>query len=404
MEITKFKGLKNTVAEERLLPGELSEAYDIDIDGVGAVRTRQGLTAVSATASHSMWSSGDFCFVAQGTTLYRMSSSGALTQVATLTSTRPISYMESNGTVYWSNGTDTGRIVRGAAKRWGIAPPVGQPRASVTVGSLPAATYKYAMTFIRSDGEESGARTAATFELNAVGGIAFTSFPTSSDPDVAGFSLYLSGPNGTEMYHIGTFPSSTTTVNHRNEATRLGVALDPEYAEAAPAGTIVEKLAGVAYVADGSVIWYSDPYRMERFRRGSRFLQFPGLVTMVAAVDDGLFVATESSTWFLGGTEPTTMKPSRVLESGAIPGTVAKVDSSELDADDDEDTSPTRPSVFWMSTHGIIAGRSGGQVEKLTYDTYGIPVGHRGSALLRTDRGNVTYVSSVEGSSTGNQH
>lgn len=407
MEILKFNGLKNTVADERLRPGDLSTASDVDVDGVGAIRSRHGFTQLSATATHSIWSDGATIYAAQGTALRRMTAAGTFTTIDTLTSSDPISYAKAGGVVYWTNGVDTGRIVGGAGKRWGLRPPPSQPTATTTVGEMPRGTYLYAVTYLRSDGLESGTPAPARFELTASeAGLALTSFPTSSDPDVVGWVLYVSGPNGTDLFRAAVIPLGTTTYYHRAQPRQLGIPLDPGYVEQAPPGTQLAVHAGTMYVVDGSVVWASEVHAMERFQRATRFLQFPGPVNVFAPVADGIYVATDTRTWFLRGTELGALKFEEALTCGAVPGTAATLDSAELDEDDDNGQAPpSSPAAIWLSTDGVVVGRTGGQVQKLTMDAYGIPVGLRGAAIVRAARGYVSYLASVAGSAaSGNQH
>ena len=396
LTISKFLGLVDTAAPERLKPGELMVALDVDVDGDGALRTRQGQTLVSAVASHSMYSAGDVCVVVQGQDMKRMDTAGGLTQLVRLAYGGPVSYAELNGVIYFSNGVDTGRIAQGRALEWGVRRPIGQPVASATGGALPPGRYLYAMTFVRADGQESGAQVPGALDLPSGGGIAFSQMEVSSDPEVAGKVLYISAPNGVELYRVATGAASASSYTYNNAGLDLGWPLDPETVEPAPAGTIVEIHGGVAYVVDGSVAWASELYNLERFRRAKRFVQAPGPINLFASVETGVYMATDRGTWYLDGTTLDFEKSVKVLEVGAVPGTLARMDSGERG--DAETPVPTRPMVMWMSPDGVIAGYPGGDVRKMTADDFGIPASQRGAAMIRADRGYVSYIASVKGS------
>ena len=402
MEIKKFLGLRNVSAPDREKPGALDTALDVDIDNSGALRSRTGQTLVTATASHSMWAKPGLCLVAQGTSLRRMDEAGALTTLGALSTVAPISYVEDNGVVYFSNGTDTGRIVAGALREWGVRAPSGQPQVVGTAGGLPAGRYLYAMTFLRDDGMESGSHNPGIIELTDIGGISFLSMPASTDSSVVGKALYISAPNGTELYRIAVVGASVTSHSYTNAGTDLGVLLQGQYAGPPPPGTIVEIHAGVAYVVTGSTAYASDQYQYERFRLSSRFLQLPGAITMFAAVSGGIYAATDTGTWFFAGTDPDAMKVSKVLEVGAIPGTAARVDSGE--ETDDDKAAPSRPGLLWASTDGIISGDADGVVKDLTVAQYGVPSAERGAAIVRAQRGYTSYLLSLRGTATGNQY
>jgi len=391
------------MAPEKMKPGALSVAKDVDVDADGEIRTREGQTLISATASHSMWAKPGLCVVAQGTTLKRMSEAGALTTLSALTTNAPISYAEAGDVVYFSNGTDTGRIANGAVYEWGVRTPVGQPQAAAGGGGLPVGRYRYAMTFVRDDGLESGSREPGLIDLADIGGISLSSMEVSTDARVTHKALYISAVNGTELYRVALVTNATTSYSYTAAGADLGLPISGHHTSPAPAGTIVEVHAGVAYVATGNVAYASDLYQYERFRMSSRFLQLPGAITLFASVGGGIYAATDRAAWFFAGSDPDDMKVRQVLEVGAIPGTAAKFDSGEQSEDDSPDAS--RPALIWTSTDGIVVGDADGTVRNVTAGTYGIPSAARGAGLVRARRGYVTYLASLRGTSaTVNQY
>jgi hypothetical protein len=396
MEIAKWTGLRNSDAPERFKPGDLGEAKDVDVDDSGAIRTRLGQTAVNGTPSHSLWAKDQMCLLVQGTDLKRMAENGTLTTLKRLQYGGQVSYAELNGVVYFSNGVDTGRVVEGAWREWGIRPPTGQPGVSASVGSLPPGRYLYAMTFLRSDDQESGARPPAYVDMPVSGGITFTNIEASSDPYVVGRVLYISGPNGTELYRAAIVPNGVNTYSYTNAGTDTTAALDREPVRPPPPGTVVEIHKGVSYLVDGHVVWASEQYGLERFRPASRFLQMPGKVTLFAAVDDGIFVATDRETWFLTGTEVGTLKARSILSYGAVPGTSAKFDT-ELLSEDGEKTGVNAAAALWVTQFGVILGVTGGQVRNLTEGKYSFPTAQSGAGLVRTARGYSSYIGVLKG-------
>lgn len=398
MEIKKWLGLKNTTSPERLKPGELAVAQNLDIDNANRLSSRQGYALTQSGSFHSLWASDKTCYVMVGQDMKRLLEDGSIVQVIRLTSGKRVSFCELNGVVYYSNTIDTGRIVNGAAFEWGVRPPKSQPQASPYVGTLPAGRYLYAMTFVRADGLESGTGLAGAIELTAPGGILLSSLETSTNPEVTGKIVYLSTANGTVLYQAGRVPAVATTFAYMNGGTDLTVALDTQFVEQAPPGHIVETHSGIVYVVDGNVAWYSDPYSVERFRRSEyRFLQFPGRISLFSSVGDGIYVATEKGSWFLQGYEPTSLRSTQVLSYGAIEGTSVKFDSELLDAETGEKTGNTNPAVMWTSQFGIIVGLSGGQVTNVTEDKYGFPAAQRGAGTLKFSKGFAQYLSSLQG-------
>lgn len=400
MEIKKWLGLKNTTAPERLKPGELAVAQNVDIDNTYKIASRTGQKLVQTGSYHSLWATDGTCYVMVGQDLKRMTLDGTLSTLTRLTSGRRVCFTESNGVVYFSNAVDTGRIVNGEVREWGIRQPIGQPRADPYPGMLPAGRYLYAMTFLREDGLESGTGPIGMIELDRPGGILLSSLEISTNPEVSGKIVYLSTANGTKLYRAGVLPRVATTHAYMNNGTDLTVALNTEFVEPAPAGHIVEIHSGIAYVVDGNVAWYSDAYSFERFRRAeSRFLQLPGRISVFSAVGDGIFAATDKGTWFFAGHEPSDMKAVQVSSYGAIEGTAVKIDSDIMDDENtaDQATAAVSPAVMWTSPFGIVVGKNGGEVVNLTFDKFGFPAAQRGAGVVRATRGFVQYVSTLQG-------
>lgn len=397
MEIRKWLGLKNTTSPERLKPGELEVARNVDVDNDFKVLSRKGQTIVQSGSYHSLWASDGTCLVMVGQDMKRMMPDGSLTTLIRLTTGRPVCFVELNNVVYFSNGTDTGRVVNGEVREWGIRPPLGQPAATQYAGLLRPGRYLYAMTFVRSDGLESGTGIAGMIELTTVGGILFTGLEVSTNPEVTGKILYLSTANGTEMYRAVVLPASATSTAYMNSGVDLTVALDTQFVEQAPPGEIVEIHSGVAYVISGSVAWYSDAYSVERFRRSqSRFLQFPSRISLFGSAGDGIYVGTDAGTWFLEGFEPTSFRSRQVLSYGAVMGTSVKFDVEEEVAEGEKDTGNT-PALMWTTPHGIVVGNSNGVVTNVTENTYGFPDAQRGAGVIRVTRGFTQYVATLQG-------
>ena len=390
--------MNNVAAQDRLRPGELTVALDVDVDDQGGLRTREGMARLSATASHSIWSRPGLCLVMQGSDLKRMDSAGNLTTLRRLSHDGPVAYAPYDGAVYFSNGLDTGRIARdGRCLEWGIRLPAGQPAAAPTGGQLPPGDYRYAVTYVRADGLESGSPLSGVVTLTDVrgSGIAFSGLPSSSDPEVAGVAIYIALPGGAELLRAAVVPVGESTYTYSGPGTDLTYALPQGLVEPAPAGTVLAVHSGVTYVADGNVAWASDRFSPERFRRQTRFLQLPGPIQVMLPVQDGLFVATDAETWFFAGHDPEAMVPRQVLSHGGTFGTGVTFDSLELVAEESQ-AGASVPAALWHSPFGVILGTSGGQVKNLTEDRYSFPEAVRGGAYFRTARGFSSYVLALQ--------
>lgn len=398
MEIRKFLGLRNVTSAERLRPGHLDVAENVDLDDTGKVLSRLGTSVAIAGSYHSLWADGDMCLLVSGQDLKRVNSDYSLTQVLRLGTARRVAYSRQGGTVYYSNGVDKGRIAQGAPGEWGIRPPVGQPVASATGGNLPAGRYQYALTFRRADRSESGTGIAGMVELSSPGGISFSSIESSSDAEVTSKCLYLSGPDGTELFRLAELANGDSVFSYRGSGSELSIRLETQFDNPPPAGDILEYYNGVMFAAVGNLVFHSKPYQLERFCFRDQWLQFPGAVTMFAAVNDGVYVSAGDSTWFLAGDGPGKFESHLVFDHAAIPGTAVKTTVGELkDKDEASEGTPAGSAVFWTSPKGICMGADGGQALNMTETDYSLPGAARGAGLIRQARGYSQYLVSLEG-------
>lgn len=411
-EIKKFLGLRNTVSPERFRLGELEIALDVELDDSGQLLSRLGQTVVNATSSHSLYSNAQLTLLMQGNVMKRVEADLSLTTVQTLTNDDPVSYDTVGNQTYWSNGTDKGCFVGLTPREWGITPPVGQPVAQATLGALPAGRYLYALTFLRSDGQESGTGVQGAVDVGANGGISFTGLEVSTNQEVYDKILYLSGTNGETLYRAAVLPNTAVAYTYSGDATDLKVALRTQHAGPPPAGNIVRYFNGIMYVVVGDVVYFSDPYNPDVFRMADRFLRFPGQVAVFECVKNGLYVATidvegddpetAGKTYYLGGATPDDFDLSVVADHGAHANSAAKCKASLLTPPDATEAQRTGDAVVWSSRHGVYVGFNGGAVSNMTELRYSFPTAQRGAGVVRQHRGFVQYVNVLRGAGAAN--
>lgn len=417
MEIKRFKGLRNTTSPERFTPGDLATALDVEIDNTGRVISRQGFTQVSAVAAHSLYANHGVTLLVEGVGLKAVEADFSRTSLRTLSSSAYVSFESVGDTIYYSNGVDTGRLVGRSPLQWGVAVPIGQPAAAATGGDLPPGRYMYAMTFLRSDGHESGTGSAGAIDLPLGGGIHFTGMEVSTNPEVSDKILYLSSPSGEVMYRARIVPNASTTMLYTAGALDLTIPLHTQFAGPPPAGKLVRYYNGHMCVVAGDVVYYSDPYNLELFHQEGNFLRFPGQVALFESVNDGIYVATTDlagddpettgATWFLGGSRMDALKSLQVFDYGATPGTAARTLATYFDTvtgDRGDAVEAKAPAVVWASRHGVCAGFDGGQVRNLTEASYSFPIAQHGAGVVRQARGFVQYLSVLRGSGALNNN
>lgn len=396
----EFDGLRNTTAPERLGTADLQVAVNVDLDDTKRITRRSGQTQRLTGSTHSLWSDGAICLAVQGATLHQISAAGAGSYTKTalrtgLTAGARMSYWSVAGAVYYANGFEQGVIQGGASRSWGLALPSGQPAASAIGGGLPPGRYLYAVTFLRNDGQESGTGPSGTIELAAQGGIRFSGIPVSSDATVDRKAIYLSSTNGEVLYRALVTDNADTVARYEGNAHDLKLALNTQFGAPPPVGHLLGYLRGHMLVAQGNVLWNSEPYRHELFMLRKAFRVFPADINLVAPVEDGVFIGADK-TYFLSGVSPDKWSLTTVAGYPAIPGTMgyAPAEGGAVG-----EGLPGRV-VYWASPRGHCMGATGGTFRNLTEARYSYPSAQRGAGIVRPIKGMNQYLAVLEGNGT----
>lgn len=177
----------------------------------------------------------------------------------------------------------------------------------------------------------------------------------------------------------------------KNRSDGVFPAITKKYGSRMPAGHMIEYHNGRLYVARGGYIAVSEAYDLGRTSLRKNWLWFPGYVTLMASVSDGMYVAY-GKTAFLSGADPKTMVHRHIADYDAIPHTATSM-NAELIAGDQP---LSGKAVWWQSTQGQCLGLAGGQVVNVALgQQYDAPVGDDGVTLLRTNRKGTTQVLTV---------
>jgi hypothetical protein len=393
MKIRKWLGLRNNVARERMKPGDLDSALNIDLDDDQKPTVRDGTTQLLSGACHSLWGDGRIMLYAQGSSLYRLYPDGSTVLIRSgLLGQGPLSFASHGDFVCYSNGLDTGIVERGASRPWGIAPPRRQPAAEAAAGHLPPGLYLYAMTFVDADGRESGTGPAGVFELFEPGGIEFYEMEVSTNPAVTGKMVYLSTPGGEVMYQAGLVSNAVQSTVYSNDSLDMGSPLATQFGRHAPAGEIVALWNGYAFVVQGDAVYYSEPYNYELFKVGTSFLRADGAITLFQPMKEGIFLGTTEKVLFLRGTRPDQLRPEPAASTGAIPGTGARCGAHVVG-----DGTQAGDAVMWTGQDGVWVGFDNGAARNMTQQRISLPVTARGAGMVRQVNGFTQYVTSLQG-------
>ena len=350
--VVKFQaGADNRSCEYEMPAGTAREIINIDVTNGGGLRRRNGINRRDAMACHSLFtpSHGRFMLLWRSGYLTRMDADQSFSALAALQDAS-IAYAEMGGDVYWSVAERTGRVTAaGLASPWGLPVPPSIVATASPAGGLVAGIYQVTQTAVLN-GLESGAPEPTEIEVEEGGGITITA-PTASG---VVFAVYVSAPNG------GIHEMNAAFVANPGETAVIGSGargrpLRSLFAGPPPAGSTLLAYRGRVWIARGNTLWFTDAQSPHWVYLDSGYFQFPGIVRMLAAVEDGIFVGSDDGAYFLAGADPSTM----VLRK--IDGTRGSGMAMPLQID--AFSNEAGQQSMWVDDSGCLAiGRAGGMV------------------------------------------
>lgn len=383
------KGMNNRQLAYSIPPEQVADAVNGQFDLMGRFRRRAGYAKITpALGAHSGFSCDYGTFIVQNGTLSRWESDNTLT--ALVPGIRgPVAYLAYNGQVFWTDGTQTGRIVNGVAKRWGIVPPDFAPTAIVVAGSSsPIGQINLYATFLRADGVESGASQLIEVQAGLGDTVALSGLPVSDDPDVQSLCIYAGRG---EVYYsevvvpVGTLSASVTLRG-------AGIIAQPSVGLPPPPGLQLAMFRGRIFIAQGSVLWYTDLYDVEKYSPDGNYIPFPDEIDLIAAVDGkprlrapvtGIYVAAGNATIFLRGETVEEFLYAVVLHYGAVRHTLVPI--------------PNTNNFMWMTPRGALMTTDDGELQNLQEASIAMSdvAGPDGAAYIREAGGNRYFIAAV---------
>lgn len=371
-KMSGFMGKNNVTPTEKCKPNEFQTMTNVDITDTGQIVKRQGDNLLYSGSVHSLFANGingnATCMLfREGTALksFDTSTNGATTLRSGITRTNWMRYLALNNLVYYTDEFITGITDGTTSRSWGLEVPPNQLVLTQTTGLLPTGRYLCSLTYVRNDGQESGAPLASWIDITSDNaGIAISNIPTSSDTTVSYVYIYLSTRNGEVLYKAVSVNNGTTTATYAGHTQEFSQKLTTLQLGPPPAGHIVQYYNGRIYIAKDSAVWYTQPYNYELVDLAHGFLFFPNRVTLFAPVMGGIWVSyKDGKTFFLEGSDP---------EKGFV--TNWKKDSSVHEGSQQPTEVTIRGEVMrgwiWTADDGIYLGLDGGHLINKTENRY----------------------------------
>lgn len=393
----KFPKGKNDLTYEASLPADtLREAKNVDIDKMGVVKRRDGYTnRLALTKSHSIFADNYYLYCVSTLGLIRVDPNdwSYLVLDSDFDPDRKVSYTNYPQGIAFTNGLQTGRIVNSQLVELSVPVPLKLPKIDIVAnGVLQKGRYQVTITYVNSQGQESGARLSTTVELEEDNkAIQLSDFPDSP----YSINIYVTPRNDSTFYRHLTVPSGfgtyliTRTIQMQSLNSQFHAALIP--------GEKIAYYNGRLYVANGNYVYYSMQQNYGNYDPSYNFIQFKEEVSIIAPVDNGIFVGA-GITFFLSGDGPDSFKQKEAHKAFPIKGTEISVDASLFDIQEVYGT-----LAYWFSDRGGVLGLNSGIVIPVMEDAVEVSRYSYGSTMLREDNGIKKLVTSLTNKGESNK-
>lgn len=377
-------GMNNRLpSTELVIPKEgtfLHSAVNVDITTPGTVKRRQGTALVLAgTDVHSFWADRHDAYVVDGTVLYSLNEAAdTKTSVRTgMTPGRRVSYTRLNGNVIYTDGNVLRRLAGNIDAPFGVRRFDAEPRvAAGGVGTLVPGLYQVCFAYFDDNLQQSGTTVPVQVNVAAGQAIVITGLPAAFPADVGGVMVYMTPPNGDQLYLERALVAAATTLTI-STVPQLGGRCQTLLMEPMPAGAIVRGSNGRLLVARGSYLHYSEPFAPALCNPNKGFIAFDSDVTVIEPVKTGVFVATEDATYFLAG-DIAEAELDKKLPYGGVLGSGG--------------CAPDNLRCWWMSARGLVVANADGSVKNVQEDQVVVDPATAGASLYREKDGMKQFI------------
>lgn len=371
-----FLGINNRKPDFALhVPKEgdfVRDAVNVDLDNAGNFRRRKASVLLQAqVAPHSLYMTSDTTgYLVRGGSMYAITlPTYTETLFKVLSNNNQVHWLEWNGDLYYSNGTDSGRINAGVWYPMAL-PVLPEPSpSSLPGGSLFAGSYQVAYSYYNATtGEEGPVSPSCNYALAADGGLRIP-LP-SATPGATHINVYCSTVNGSIPLFCASLAVGTATYDI--VAVPTGREADQCYEAPLPGGKLF-LFNGCLCSYDGKNVYEGLPFRPGYYLPSEGRIPFPDTVTNCVPAQNGIYIVADKTYW-IPGTRITTAEDTiqDVLPYGGVLHTEFEV--------------PNKSLYGWFSASGFVLGNPGGEVEAVMSDNIKLTAPSTGvSVVLETE-------------------
>lgn len=147
-------------------------------------------------------------------------------------------------------------------------------------------------------------------------------------------------------------------------------------------GHLIETFQNKILVASGDTIYFSDSMMLHNFDRRKNYHQFHGVISMIKAVSDGVYVSDSKDTYFLAGGDFSKAKAVKVADYMAFNDGAIQLEGEELGLE-----GYSGKIIMWASEKGICVGADSGRFTNITKRIYSPgSTWNKGAGLFRKDK------------------
>ncbi len=388
----KFSGFNNRAGDTALPVLEnrsqrARNAVNVQFDNQdNLIFPRWGTTKKYSGTVKSVYETPFITLFVEGGNLKKLNSDNTATTLRTGVSDARMGYTHVAETVYFSNGSAAGKVVNGIASEWGVEVPPRQPDCTVTAtGDMFAGDYRVAITWIGSDGTESGTGESTQITVAEGGGIRVDNFP-APPAYVSKVAIWLSSVNGEDLYLYGEYPYWLTSLSLTKQ---IGtISLETQFGYPPIAGDILQAHYGRIYYPIGNRLYWTATRRYGMQFAG-QYWQLDSEIQTVVSVPsiNSLIVGTKNHIYRYDGIDGDT-PPNRtqIQDCGSVKYSECYHRNGDM--------------AFFMSARGFIQVTVEGMKE-LTYQDLAIENFESGSCTV-IEREGLEYLVFVGQNPTAN--
>ena len=365
----QFLGANNIAKPERLPEGAVADAVNFDFTVGGKAELRTGFTRIRDGEMRALFALGDSLVIADGDRLVHLKD--GYEQVLATLGSGPVAGIEHAGRLYLNTLSESLVLDGSSVRDWGVQRPAFD--VALGAGSLSAGLYKVAVTTL-VDGVESG---VVPMVISAPDGASIhVTLPAQGHNTV-----YCSAPNGLTLYRQAVALGSYRITSVDDDSERLETAGLDRF----PFCESLESHKGYVVGSQGRLLFYTEPMRPHLHNPETGYLQFPAPITLIASVNEGLYVCADK-TYFVAGLGTGEMFRRVAADYGAVAGTRVRLPDG---------------SATWFSPYGQVLAGPDGQVQALNRPSYSPDIAGIGAAGLLEHNGNPMVVTTMRGEPAG---